>query len=196
MTKKNVRLHTPLGRAVYPRLGRPDVKYYDLGLYRADVMVKLDDVKELLAKLSGIYERHTGSPPNKTDNYMWKIELDEDGRLASEVLLKLRIKNRIGKDGNLWDRKPKLFDASLTPCPAVIPYGGTEMVVNFEVYEWEAGNKKGVSLQPVAVQILKLVQGDDSAEGYGFAAASGFEAPEDNQTEDTIDVDQEDQPDF
>lgn len=178
MADKALRMHTPMGRAVYPRLGRPDTKYYDLGIYKANLMVKIEEAKPLLSQLTQIYKEHTGSAPNKVDNPMWKIATDEEGNLSDEVLLKIAIKNRMGRDGEVWDRKPKLFDAALKPCPNVIPYGGSEMIVNFEVYKWDAGGKKGVSLQPVAVQIIKLVQGDQNAEGFGFTAASGgFEAP-------------------
>lgn len=177
MADKSIRMHTPMGRAVYPRLGRPDTKYYDLGIYKANIMINLEEAKPLLSQLSQIFKEHTGSAPNRFDNTMWKIETDEEGNPANEVLLKIAIKNRMGRDGEVWDRKPKLFDAALKPCPRVIPFGGSELIVNFEIYKWDAGGKKGVSLQPVAVQIIKLVEGDQNAEGYGFTVASGgFEA--------------------
>lgn len=180
MADKAIRMHTPVGRAVYPRLGRPDTKYYDLGIYKASLMVPINEAKDLLNELTKIFKEHTGSAPNKFDNTMWKMETDEEGNPSGDVLLKLAIKNRMGRDGEVWDRKPKLFDAALKPCPRVIPFGGSEMIVNFEVYKWDAGGKKGVSLQPVAVQIIKLVEGDQNAEGYGFTVASGgFEAATD-----------------
>lgn len=184
MSNKNPNFHTPVGRAVYPRLGRPDVKFHDLGIYKADLLVPLSEAKELLTKLSAIYAEHTGKAPNKVDNTMWKIELDEDGQMANEVMFKLRIKNRMGRDGEVWDRKPKLFDASLSPCNSVVPYGGSQMVVSFDAYCWDAGGKKGVSLQPVAVQIIKLETGDDNASSFGFAAAEGFTATEQAALED------------
>lgn len=178
MSAKNERMPTPQGRAVYPRLGRPDTKYYDLGIYKANLMVSLEEAKPLLSKLSEIFKEHTGQAPNRFENSMWKIETDENGNPADEVLIKLAIKNRMGRDGELWDRKPKLFDAALKPCPNVVPFGGSEMVVVFEIYRWDAGGKKGVSLQPMAVQIINLVEGDQNAEGYGFKVVDGFSAPE------------------
>ena len=49
------------------------------------------------------------------------------------------------------------------------PYGGTEMYVSVSVYTWDAAGKKGVSLQPMAIQIISLVERSaSSGESYGF----------------------------
>ena len=60
------------------------------------------------------------------------------------------------------------------------PWGGTKYIVSFDVREWEYGDKKGVSLQPIGVQIIELVTGSGGADAsaMGFAAQDGFASPE------------------
>ncbi len=77
------------------------------------------------------------------------------------------------KSGQLWDRKPTLFDAALKPIQ-VNPWGGTTMVVSMSVYCWNAAGKSGVSLQPVAIQIIDLVEGGSNA-AFGLEATDGFD---------------------
>lgn len=170
------RFSTSRGIAVYPRLKSPDTKFDELGIYKADVSVPLADAEPLMAELQAIHKAHTGKPAKKSENSMWIMEVDDQGEETGNVVFKLRIKNRMNKKGELWDRRPKQFDAALKPID-VNPWGGTEMIVSFEAYEWDAGGKKGVSLQPQGVQILNLVTGSGpDASSMGFAAQEGYTA--------------------
>lgn len=179
------------GKAVYPRLGMPDTKFDELGAYKADVSVPMVEAEPIMAHLTKVYKTHTGKPPKKTENSMWYFETDEEGEETGNVVFKCRVKNKLRKrDGQLWDRKPKLFDATLKPVD-VNPFGGSTYVVSAEVYEWDAGGKKGVSLQPIGVQILELVSGTGpSASSMGFKAQEGYTAsPNDDQSDDGDDAD-------
>lgn len=173
------RLSTPPGIAVYPRLKTPDTKFDDLGIYKADVAVPLAEAEPLMEILAADFKKHTGKAPKKAENTMWLMEVDDTGEETGNVVFKLRIKNRLSKKtGELWDRRPKQFDAGLKPID-VNPWGGSKMVVSFDVYAWDAGGKMGVSLQPVGVQILELVTGDGpSAGSFGFGAQEGYTAPD------------------
>lgn len=174
MTTKPQKLTTPLGTAVYPALKRPDTKFHDLGQYKADVSIPIETAKPLMDKLSAFYKEQTGTAANQTENTMFKVETDDQGNTKS-ALFKLRIKNRMTKQGEVWDRRPKLFGADLTPAPAADPRGGSKIKVSFEFYVWEANGKKGVSLQPVAVKIIELVSGE-AADGadFGFDKEDGY----------------------
>ena len=166
------------GRAVYPALDRPDTKFDELGQYKADLAVPLAQAEQLMKKLSEMYKAHVGKAAAKTTNTMWYMETDEDGEETGNVVFKMRIKNRLNRDGKLWDRKPKQFDAALRPCE-VNPWGGSVLAVSATVYEWDAGGKKGISLQPQAVQIIELVSGGGKdASAFGFDATEGFTAPD------------------
>jgi len=173
------RLTTPPGFAVYPRLKTPDTKFDELGQYKADIAITLAEAEELMDNLQAAYKAHTGKPAKKADNTMWYMETDDSGEETGRVIFKIRVKNRLNKKGELWDRRPKLFDAGLKPID-VNPYGGTKYAVSFDVYEWTAGDKKGISLQPAGVQILELVSGsgDVNPSAMGFAAQEGYSAPE------------------
>lgn len=182
----DTRLSSPLGTAVYPRLKTPDTKFDELGQYKADIAVPLAEAAPLMEKLQTIHKAHTGKPAKKAENTMWIMQLDDAGEETGNVIFKIRVKNRTTRSGEVWDRRPKLFDANLKPID-VNPYGGTKMIVSFDVYEWVAGDKKGVSLQPVGVQIIELVSGtgggaDPSA--MGFKAQEGYSAPEYDGAED------------
>lgn len=166
------------GRAVYPALDRPDTKFDELGQYKADLAVPLAQAEPLMKKLADMHKAHVGKAPAKASNTMWYMETDEDGEETGNVVFKMRIKNRLNRDGKLWDRKPKQFDAALRPCE-VNPWGGSVLAVSAVVYEWDAGGKKGISLQPQAVQIIELVSGGGKdASAFGFDATDGFTAPE------------------
>jgi hypothetical protein len=73
------------------------------------------------------------------------------------------------------------------------------MRVSLERYDWEHSGSKGVSLQPLAVKILDLVEGSGRSAGdYGFdeeedgytedSAADAFE----DDDEDTASADEDD----
>lgn len=167
------------GLAVYPRLQTPDTKFDELGIYKADVSVPLADAEPIMAQLQVIHKAHTGKPAKKSDNSMWYMETDDAGEETGKVVFKARVKNRKKRDGTIWDRRPVLFDAGLKKID-VNPYGGSKYIVSVDVYEWDAGGKKGVSLQPVGVQVLELVSGNGpDASSMGFAAQEGYTAPED-----------------
>jgi len=161
--------------AVYPRLKTPDTKFDELGQYKADGLQSLADAEPNMKALATIFKKHTGKAPNKADNTMWSMELDDEGEQTGNVFWKLRVKNKLRKkDGQLWDRRPALFDASLRPVD-VNPYGGSKYVVSADIYCWTAGAKVGVSLQPLGVQILELVEGSGpNASAMGFKAQEGY----------------------
>ena len=174
----DLRLESPVGIAVYPALSRPDTKFDELGIWKADLAVPLAEAEALMAQLSDIHKKHTGKAAKKSENTMWYLETDDQGEETGNVVFKIRVKNRLNKKGEVWNRRPKLFDAALKPID-VNPWGGTEMVVSFDVYEWDAGGKKGVSLQPVGVPILNLKTGSGaSGASMGFKARDGYTAPD------------------
>jgi hypothetical protein len=186
------RISLPAGKAVYPRLKTPDTKFDEHGIYKADVSVPVTQAKGVMTDLQAIYKAHTGKPAKASENTMWVMETDDAGEETGNVIFKCRVKNRLNKKGELWDRRPKQFDAALNPID-VNPWGGSVMAVSVDVYEWVSGNKKGVSLQPVGVQILELISGSGpDASSMGFKAQEGFTADTSSDTDDEDDIDDDD----
>ena len=169
-TNKMDRYSTPLGEAVYPALHRADTKFDDAGTWKADLRVAQSDAKELMTTLAAKYKEHVGKALPKDGGNLWNVEVDDEGDPTGNVMFKLRVKNVQRKDGQMWMRQPKMFDTSSPPQPLtdVEPWGGTKMIVAFDVYCYEMP-QKGVKLQPVAVQIVELNSGgSDNAEAFGF----------------------------
>lgn len=173
MTKQ--KFSSPKGVAVYPRLTTPDTKFDELGTYKADIAVPVEEAKGFMDQMRKIAKAHTGKAVPAKNNTMWTYEEDkETGEETGRVIFKFRVKNKQLKDGSTWDRKPVQYDAKRNKID-VNPWGGTVMKVAGEVYCWTAGAKTGVSLQPSAVQVIDLVEGSESASDFGFDDEDGFE---------------------
>ena len=67
------------GKAVYPRIARPDTKFDELGQYKTDVSVPLAEAGPIMEILSKSFKAHTGKAPKKADNTMFYFETNEDG---------------------------------------------------------------------------------------------------------------------
>lgn len=192
---------SPKGTAVYPRIKTADTKFDELGIYKADIAVDAADAADLMNRLQEVHKAHTGKPANASDNPMWARETDSEGVETGRIVFKFRVKNRVTKAGKFWDRQPVVFDAKghrIMDIPNI--GGGSVLKVNFEVYEWISGTKKGVSLQPQKVQLIDLVEfgGSDS---NPFEEEEGFtiDTSDENQPElpfETFDDGGDDQEDF
>ncbi|WP_421868797.1 hypothetical protein [Pararhizobium sp.] len=171
------------GVAVYPALNRPDTKFDELGQYKADVKLSAEDAAPLIAKIQAVAKEHMGKVMPKAKNSAFEAVLNDEGEETGEVLFKIRVKNKLRKsDGKLWDRRPLVIDAKKNDLPvAVAIWGGTTMRVQFEVYPWNTGAKKGISLQPIMVQVIDLVTGGGRGDADAFDEEDGYEAEEETQ---------------
>lgn len=175
----------PKGPAVYPALNRPDTKFDELGAYKADVAVSADEAKDIIAALQKVAKAHMGKALPKASNSCWYVETDDEGEETGRIVFKCRVKNRTRKDGKLWDRRPMVIDAKKNEMPTdVNVWGGSVIRVQVEIYEWNAGGKKGISLQPVVVQVIKLVSGS-GPDLSAFGEEDGYEVEDDDTAADT-----------
>ncbi|KQR67889.1 ssDNA-binding protein [Rhizobium sp. Leaf341] len=170
------------GVAVYPALNRPDTKFDELGQYKADIKLSQEAAAPLVAAIQKVAKEHMGKVMPKAKNSCFESVLNDDGEETGEVLFKIRVKNKLRKsDGKLWDRRPLIIDAKKNDLPvAVAIWGGTTMRVQFEVYPWNTGAKKGISLQPVMVQVIDLVTGGGRGDANAFDEEDGYEAEEES----------------
>ena len=188
------------GIAVFPALNKPDFKFHtELGQYKADVRLSLEDAKPHMERLSKLYKEWTGTDLKPTKTNLWKFEEDSEGERTGNVIFQIKCKNVRTKKGEVWDRKPKQYDTQNNLINEQI-WGGTEMVVGAEVYQWTSGDGKGMSLQPIAVQVINLVGPTDGADA-GFDTmdegfVGGFNADHNDAPEVADDADDDDNTDF
>jgi hypothetical protein len=168
------------GVAVYPALNRPDTKFDELGQYKADVKLSAEDAAPFISKIQAVAKEHMGKVMPKAKNSCFEMVLNDDGEETGEVLFKVRVKNKLRKsDGKLWDRRPLVIDAKKKDLPVdVAIWGGSVIRVQLEVYPWNTGAKKGISLQPIMVQVIDLVTGGGRGDAAAFDEEDGYEADE------------------
>lgn len=174
------KLTLPKGKAVYPYLNNPDYQFDELGVYQTRLSVPVEAAKPVMDKIASFYQDYAGKKLNPSDNTAFKFEEDDNGERTGNVLFRVKAKNRRTKTGEIWDRKPKLVDAGGQPTKAHVG-GGSTIRIGCEMYCWEAAGRKGVSLQPMIVQVIDLVQdtGKVSLEEFGIEAEDGYVSTED-----------------
>ena len=179
---------TMTAKAFYPRLVRPDTKFNKLGQYKADIRVPVEEAKELMEELGQVYKEWTGKAPSKNDNSMWKMEEDKDGNATGDVIIKIRVANRLNRDGELWNRRPRVFFRDPEERTDKIG-GGSAIKVEFAVYCWQA-EKKGVSLQPMSVLVEEVKEPQQEANPFGEGEEASFDTPSvETNTGDATDAD-------
>lgn len=187
---------SPKGVAVYPRLKTPDTKYNELGEYKVGLAIAEDEAKDLISKLQEIHKAWTGKAAPKSKNPMFKKETDEEGEETGRYIFNFKVKNRMTKKGDLWERQPLVFDAKgkrIVDIPNI--GGGSVLKVYFEIYEWQNTDGKGVSLQPMKIQLIDLkeyVGSDDSP----FEEEDGFTLEEDEDDNPFESEEEDDNDDF
>lgn len=184
------------GIAKYPHLNVADTKFVDAGEYKTGVMVGREQAKPIMEQLSKLYKEHTGKALDPEDTNLWKYDKNDLGEEdQNTIVFAVKAKNVLRRDGELWDRKPLQYDSKKNRIEVQIG-GGSEIVVAAEVYAWVAGAKKGLTLQPAAVQVINHVSpsegGSDFAEEDGFVgepmkAAAPVKAPSSVEGDDPFD---------
>lgn len=181
------RFVSPAGKAIYPRLNKPDTKFNPEGEYKVKLAI---NPKELgVDKFTSLLEeQHAKSVQQaKEENKGKKIReadlpfsVDEDtGEITVQFKCKAKVKTKAGDE---FEQKPAIFDAKGKPLTNAPNIGGGSMLkVSFEIvpfYTAIAG--AGISLRLKAVQVidLKSFSGGADAGAFGFGEEDGYEAEE------------------
>lgn len=209
--KQYVRMTTPRGVFVYPRLTEPDTKFVKPdGEYHTKFAIDADDdfvtnieqqledfideeLPNIEARADGLkgaklkkVQKTIAKAQERDTNDLFEEEYDDEGEPTGRVLFKFKLKAVVKTEKKSWDQKPRLFDAGAQPItdPKVNPWTGSEGKCNIEVFPYfmEKDGVFGLSLRLVGAQILKLVQGG----GGASASDMGFGA-EDGYVNDSND---------
>ena len=136
------------------------------------------------------------SPNTTFDPHRWEINVcnlsDETKAMVEEDGLSIKNKgddrgdfvtikrNLTRKDGGTNDA-PKVVDSNNSPMHNTLIGNGSLVNVKYRPYSWSYGNRKGVSADLMAVQVVDLVEymadGDfESVEG-GYTSSEGSDIP-------------------
>lgn len=183
MRKRNVKITTPVGKAIWPHLNTPDTTFEkDGGIYAVTLRLPKSEASNLIEEITKVYkdniknlEKEKGKKP-KPASMPVKDSEDEDGNPTGEVDIKFKLK-AVGKSGSdTWEQRPALFDSTGKPLTEVVG-GGSTIKVGAEIIPYfTASVGAGVTLRLKAVQVIELVEystgGDFNA--WSFEKEDGF----------------------
>ena len=189
MAVQKLPLHrTPAGKAIWPKLTKPDTKFNADGEYNVKLSIPSEEAQDLITTLDNAYNnaQETAKDKNpgkkiKPASKPYTEELDDQGNETGNILVSFKCKAKItDKNGNSFANAPTLVDSKNQPFPKGQDiWGGSTLRVAFNAipyYTAMAG--AGVSLRLKAVQVINLVTGGggDGA-SYGFEEEDGYVAP-------------------
>lgn len=183
MTKQ---LLTPIGTLRYPHLekardfkGDGNFKYdCQLELEGAEAATMIQQVDELLAESGKTHKAARLHPAPYA-----QVQDQEGNAIPGKYRFRFKVNAKTEtKSGDIWDRRPKLFDALGKPIEPGIGIGnGTKARISFTPYAWKNPSGAGLTLQPTAVQIVELVEfKHGTAEQFGFGQVEGGYAKDDD----------------
>lgn len=195
------RYTTPKGFAQYPRLKDPDTKFNPDGVFSVTMRFEgmTDELKKLIEKLEAIQDKAFDEAVSEANamnkKKITKADLyleDEEGHIYLKFKQNAVIKK---KDGSTATVKIAHFDSKGKPIDVNV---GRDSVIRLSFtaapYFMQSTKQVGLSLRPVAVQVIKLNEfGGSSAEDYGFSAEEeGYEACTTEEHFDSLDEDEVD----
>lgn len=181
---------SPFGKAVYPHLNSPDVKFKAEGEYH--LKLELDDkqAKEVIKVITETLdsaltnEKNNSKKKNVTKSSHISYKKEDGKNLFS---FKMKAKGFNKTNGEAFTQRPALFDNELKPLdPDLQIWGGSNLRVSYSPYGWykQQLGGAGVTLRLKSVQVKDLVQGSSSnGGGHGFSKTDGNSSEKNISTE-------------
>jgi hypothetical protein len=180
---------SPLGVFRYPNLTKPrDFKGDKNFSFDCSLVLEGQDAADFASKVDAWMVESQKELKKPKGNAPYQPLLTKDGEeVPGKLVFKFRVPH---KWPNGDTRKPKLFDSHGKPVQGEISIGGGSIGrLKFLIYNRVFSGTAGITLQPIAVQITKFVEGGDleevsfdeveggdfSAESVRAAADAGFD---------------------
>jgi hypothetical protein len=187
MKKRNPKVTTPKGIAVWPWLNEPDRKFNAEGDYKVNLQLAQEDAQDFMEQLKSILQDHykaTCEAQGKTKLKKAPLPVieveDDEGNETGDVQIKFKLKAQYTYDGKTISQRPVLMDAKRQPMTEKIG-GGSTIRVGCEVYPYYTATiGVGLSLRCKVVQVLELKEFSAGAGGFDFNEEDGFEAVSDS----------------
>ena len=187
---------SPAGRLIFVNLTKPR-QYKNKGEYAYDTHLVLTDEafnakgpngapslhERIVAWAAASVEKHKLEPRELPIQPLMEKVGDVRQPVAGFTCVKFKVDAQTKtRKGEIWERKPKLFDRFGHPITNLgdVP-AGTLARIKFTVWFTSGGDKAGVKLQPVSVQIITMPDNTETFEAYegGESDEQGFgSAPE------------------
>lgn len=191
-----IKVTTPAGIAVYPKLNAPDTKFKANGEFGVRLKLSAAEAQPIIDKYEAALAKHfeevkaelmagDGKAKAKAKQLKlaadkpYKPELDDEtGDETGYFLLNFKMPHRIPREGKEdLVMYPDIFDArgkQLKPAPEI--WGGSTIRVSGEMRPFNTAIGVGMSLRLQAVQVIQLVsRGSRDASAYGFGQEEGYE---------------------
>lgn len=156
MAKNLPRAVSPLGVARFPWLNRADDKFYDLGEYKCDIVVSEDDAKDFVENYESFLKAEAKKGKAKKIHSSIVRETDDNGDYTGNVIIKTKNRNKM-VNGELWDRKPALFDKDGQPLDAEVG-GGSTVKLACEFFPATVNGTQYCTIQIRGVKVYELVE--------------------------------------
>lgn len=173
--------------------------------YTGSIVLEGADADELTAAIDAQitqskkeHQKRTGAPAPHEPQTIFDEEAEEWEEVPGLTKVKLRVPATTQTKNGPWDRQPVFYDADGKVIDPVAIGAGSRVVIAYQFYRWMSGANAGVTLQPVAIQILELVEPvrrarTRDAGDFGFEKRSGgFTAPAKGTADSRDDVDGDD----
>lgn len=174
---------TPKGSAHYLKVIKPTTQFDAVGVYEGHLILHgedADNFKSIVdAEMVQAIKDHTkdGKKPKKADP-PYKPFIDKDGQ-EDGVAFKFKMKSKYEtRKGDVVKQKPVITDAKGTPItdPEFAIGNGSVVRIAFRVRSWSVASVGcGITMAPIAVQVIKLVPYSASSDGFDFEEEEGFE---------------------
>ena len=172
MATSNLVFTTPAGIAQYPWLSTPDTKFSETGDYKVSLVLTKEAALPIIKQIKDVFMENVESETKKNKgkeikkaNPPFAEELDDEGKATGNIIIRFKS-----------SYKPSMFDSKANPMVDVNVWSGSEIKVNGSIAPYHTALiGAGVSLRLRAVQVITLVEGGQSAGGYGFEEQEGYE---------------------
>ena len=164
---------TPRGVLLFPHLNKPrDYKGNQKFAYDTSFILEGEEADALRKQVDELMDQSAREHANKLADPPYRQHTGEnehpvEGAFEFRFKISAEIKT---KSGEIWHRKPAIFDRFGVPITDRHVGSGTTAQIKYQAYFWNTGRECGVTLQPVALMVFDLIEEGShrSARDWGF----------------------------
>ena len=178
MSSENTNISV-IGEASYPHLTKPDVRFNQDGEYKVTLKVSKSDATDMVKLFDQALDDSLAKAEEKVKGKKVKEAPKPYTTEGDNVFFKFKMKasGTNSKTKEKFTQRPTLFDAKKNPINnGTVIWGGSKMKVAYQLVPYYVpAIGAGVSARLKAVQVIKLVEGKDTASSHLFKEEDGFE---------------------